>query len=65
MLDVFTYLARLGYQGHFYIGRRQIPIHDFEPSTHQVAGGVYVNNFIFEPQQPTGGKMGDEGLFAD
>lgn len=46
---IFEYLADLGYQGWFPLGRQWLPVDRFDGDQHQVPGQrPYVNNFLFK-----------------
>jgi len=55
--DVFDFLQSKNYQGFFVLGKKMIPLSEFDISKHQQIGEGrfweakgYVNNFIFEPK---------------
>lgn len=47
--DVFTFLQELGYEGFLVTDKSLLPVHEFDPRLHQVAGDSsrYFNNFWF------------------
>jgi FkbM family methyltransferase len=49
MHDVFSYLEDIGYRGHFFSGRKLLPLSLFDDIRNRAALGtrLYVNNFLF------------------
>ena len=55
--DVFDFLENKNYRGFFILGKKMVPLKDFDITIHQQIGEGrfweakgYVNNFIFEPK---------------
>ncbi len=54
--DVFSFLQDLGYEGFMVGDGELVPVKDFDPAKHQVAGDTqrYFNNFWFTPARQRG-----------
>ncbi len=48
MKEVFTYLESLGYQGRFFLGRKQLPLARFSLDYQKQGIKPYANNFLFQ-----------------